>query len=77
MLFRYVLFFILLAALWRFLNKVVDMGRRHGLKGPDSGAAAVPRPEDRFHSDIADAEFEILPDSPEEDPQQDPTDSTP
>ena len=77
MLFRYFLFFILLAALWRFLNKLVESGRGPGLKGPGSGAGAVPRSEDRFHSDIADAEFEILPDSPEEDPPQDPTDSVP
>jgi hypothetical protein len=76
MLFRYILFFILLTALWRFLNHLVVLGRRHSLKGPGSGAKAAPRSEDRFRSDISDAEFEILPDSPADDPPQDPTDST-
>lgn len=63
MLLRYILFFILIAVVLRFVNRLVVTGRSMtGIRGPN-----VPETDsDGIHRDVSDAEFEILPGEPED-----------
>ena len=69
MLLRYVLFFVLVWAFWRFLDHLIDLGRRGlGKDQPVEGVGPSSR-RSRPGRDIADADFEILPEDPSDEAQ--------
>ncbi len=61
---RYILFFILIGAFLRFLDRMVKLG----WGGPDAGGGSVSGRGERgpmADGDVSDAEYEILPEEPE------------
>ena len=64
MLLRYVLFFVLVWAFWRFLDHLIGLGRRSLGRGQPVDGVDPSSQRSRPGWDIADADFEILPEDP-------------